>query len=104
MDRNRTLLGKKVIKDNVIENRTTFVENWKRDLNSIYTCPDLPRVPEFDHIEDIDLDALEAEAVDIPVTVESIGDAFKGKSFSTSPGKNAIGYEMLRYAFIADPD
>ena len=75
------------------------MENWKRDLNTIYTKPldaDLPIVPEFDEIEQIDLDALEDEAEDIPVTVEDIGLAFKGKSLISISGINAIGYEMLR--------
>ena len=51
----------------------------------------------FDHgFEVTDLDALEAEAEEIPITVEDIGAAFKGKSLTSSAGLNAIGYEMLR--------
>lgn len=49
MEKNRSLLGKRETKDNVIENRKTFTANWKREMSKIYTCPDnLPDVPEFD--------------------------------------------------------
>lgn len=42
------------------------------------------------------MDELEATAEDIPVTVEGIGEAFKGKSLRSCAGLNAIGYELLR--------
>ena len=106
MDRNRTLLGRKTVKNNVIESRAAFVENWKRDLNKIYTKlepAEIPIVSEFDEIEETDLQILEDLAEDIPVTVEDFGNAFKGKSLTSSAGMNAIGYEMPRYAFIANP-
>ena len=104
MEKNKSLLGKRETKDNTIDNRNAFIEKWKTEMNNIYTRPENPpRVPEFDYIEDVDLDELEATSMSIPVTVEGIGEAFKGKSLRSCPGMNAIGYEMLRYSFIADP-
>jgi hypothetical protein len=35
MEKNGTLLGKREVKDNIIECRATFVDNWKRELNQI---------------------------------------------------------------------
>ena len=61
-------------------------------------------MPEFDEIEETDLQTLEDLAEDIPVTVEDVDNAYKGKSLTSIAWMNAIGYEMPRYAFIANPD
>mmetsp|Transcript_11032 Transcript_11032/g.9396 ORF Transcript_11032/g.9396 Transcript_11032/m.9396 type:complete len:106 (+) Transcript_11032:1557-1874(+) len=104
MERNNSILGKRRVNDNVIASRKTFVTKWKTDLNKIYSSPNsMPDVPEFDEIEDIDIEALRSEAIHMEITEKDIWEAFKGKKASTATGISAINYALLKKAAIADP-
>ena len=97
MTKNNSILKKREIKNNTIEDRRAKVKMWTDHLTNLYAGREIPPFPPDHPIHNINISELEASAADLNFNVEEVKAGLMKAKTGKCAGLNNISTKLLRH-------